>query len=414
MTLFWIITAAMILAAVWFIAPALLGRTREGDTSYAEANLSVYRDRLAELAAERDRGTLSEEEYEQGRRELENEIVRDVPGEEAGAERSGAASASGRRTLSGLMLLLPVLAVTLYFAVGRPGLIGESPATRLSQSEIQKYSRMAPEQRISQLRAHLSEHPKTAEAWVLLGQTYRAQEQFGDAVEAYGEARKLLGEEPQLLVQYAEAIALANGRRITERASALVNKALAKDPDNSLGLWLAGSAAMSRGDGEAAAKHWRKLAAQMPPDSDAIGMLKGYIAQAEGVSQESVTIDRPEQTAAAGPSMRVRVDLAAELKETADPGDTVFIFARAAQGPPMPVAVVRKQVQDLPVEVSLNDSQAMMPSRKLSSMDRVVVGARVSKNGQPTAQPGDLEGMTNPLKVKDGRQLSVTIDRRVE
>ncbi|KPV39733.1 hypothetical protein AN478_11580 [Thiohalorhabdus denitrificans] len=414
MTLFWIIVALLIVAAALAVVPALLGRSRASETSYSEANLAVFRDRLAELSAERDRGQITPEEYEQGRAELEREVLREVPGREEGAGGPGNRTGMGGKTLVGLLVGLPVVAVSLYLATGRPELVAEAPPTSLSEREIRSFSQMPPEQRASRLSAFLEENPRAGEAWVLLGQTYRAQGQFGEAVDAYRQARQLIGDEPQLLAHYAEAIALANDRELTGEVTELLDKALEKDPNNALALWMAGSAAMSRGDGEEAGQLWRRLAAQMPPDNRNVEMLKGYIAQAEGISPEEVSIDRPENEAAGGAAMAVRVELAGELQEQAEPGDTVFIFARAAQGPPMPVAAVRKRVEDLPVEVTLDDSQAMAGNRTLSSQERVVVGARISKGGQPQAQPGDLEGLTNPLKVRDGREVSVTIDQVVQ
>ncbi|MFP4560936.1 MAG: c-type cytochrome biogenesis protein CcmI [Thiohalorhabdus sp.] len=414
MTLFWITVAILIVAAALAVIPALLGRSRASETSYSEANLAVFRDRLAELAAERDRGEITPEEYEQGRAELEREVLREVPGSEDKESAPGPRTGIGGKTVVGLLVGLPVVAVSLYFATGRPQLVDEAPPTSLSEREIRSFSQMPPEQRASRLSAFLEEKPRTGEAWVLLGQTYREQGQFGEAVEAYRRARRLLGDEPQLLAHYAEAIALANDRELTGEVTELLDKALEKDPDNTLALWMAGSAAMSRGEGEEAGRLWRRLAAQMPPDNRNFEMLKGYIAQAEGISPEEVSIDRPESEASGGPAMKVRVELAGELREQTEPEDTVFIFARAAQGPPMPVAAVRKPVEELPVEVTLDDSQAMSGDRTLSSQERVVVGARISKGGQPQAQPGDLEGLTDPLSVRDGREVSVTIDQVVQ
>jgi cytochrome c-type biogenesis protein CcmH len=91
------------------------------------------------------------------------------------------------------------------------------------------------------------------------------------------------------------------------------------------------------------------------------------------------------------------VSLAPTLKAKADPQDTVFVFARAADGPRMPLAILRRQVKDLPLQFTLDDSMAMTPAAKLSSAQRVIVGARISKRGDATAQPGDLQGQSAPV-----------------
>jgi len=207
---------------------------------------------------------------------------------------------------------------------------------------------------------------------------------------------------------------MANGRHFTDRVNKLVDRALEMDAENSLALWLAGSADMTAGNGEEAAGHWRKLAGQMAPGSEGRRMLKGYIAQAEGVAPSEVTLADEGSGGGSGPQFEVQVDLDPALRDQAAAGDTVFIFARATQGPPMPVAAVRKRVDELPVTVTLNDSRAMMPSRTLSQQKEVVVGARISKSGRPMAQSGDLQGLSDPVAVDGDRSLSITIDSRVE
>lgn len=141
-------------------------------------------------------------------------------------------------------------------------------------------------------------------------------------------------------------------------------------------------------------------------------MIKGYIAQAEGVSASEVAIDRP-QDQGAGPELTVRVSLSGNFQGQAEPEQTVFIFARSPQGPPMPVAAVRKKVADLPATVTLSDSQAMTPERTLSQQDEVVVGARISKSGRPMASSGDLQGLSDPVPVEDGAKVEITIDSQV-
>jgi cytochrome c-type biogenesis protein CcmH len=232
-------------------------------------------------------------------------------------------------------------------------------------------------------------------------------------VAAYRRARELVGDQPQLLAQYAEAVAHANGSRVTDKARRLAARALEQDPDNQLALWIAGSGAMASGDGARAAELWRRLARQLPAGSDSASMIRGYIAQAEGKKASEVTIERADKGATAGPEIPVRITLAEDLRSHASPDDTVFIFARAPEGPPMPVAAVRKKVSDLPVEVTLSDAQAMMAGRKLSGLDRVVIGARVSKSGRPMAQSGDLEGTSDPMPVPPEGDVAITIDRQV-
>jgi len=411
MIVFWIIVAAMVVAAVAAVVPALLGRVSVPGTDHTATNIAIFRERLAELRTDREQGNLSPEQFDEARAELERDFAQEVPADTAGPG-SDRQPGRGRGTLAAVVVGVPVAAMLVYLAVGRPGLVAQPPATRMAQQQFKQYAQMPTAKRIPALKRYLDSHPRTGEAWFLLAQSYRQRDQYGDAVEAFARAHDLVGDQPQLLAGYAEALALSNDRQITDRAQNLALRALDKAPDNQLALWLAGSAAMADGDGDQASHYWRRLARQLPAGSDSVGMLKGYIAQAEGVSPDQISIDRPEPKAV-GPKITVRVSLSGNMAPQADPGDTVFIFARSPSGPPMPVAAVRKRVSDLPVEVTLSDAQSMMPQRKLSQQDKVVIGARVSKSGRPMAASGDLQGLSDPLTVEDGRQVDITIDSKV-
>ncbi len=410
MILFWLIVAVMIALAIAAVAPALLGRARPAGTDYTATNLAVYRDRLAELQAERDDGTLAPEQYQVARAELERDLAREVPAETE--SRSGGTGSGGRWPLGALVVAVPLVTLAFYMGLGRPDLLAEPPSVRIDPAQAGKFMRMDPAKRIPALEEYLADRPNAGEGWWLLGQAYQSRSQYGDAVEAYGRAHDLIGDEPNLLVNYAEAIAQANDRQLTPRAIELANRALELDPDNRLGLWLAGSGALGQGNDKRATSLWRRLARKFPAGSESERLVKGAIARAEGVSPAEVTIDRPGSEAA-GPRLSVRVALAPDLADQAAPEDTVFIFARSPEGPPIPVAAVRKQVADLPVTVTLSDAQAMVPERTLSQLDRVVVGARISKSGRAIAQSGDLQGLSDPVPVAETEKVRVTIDTDV-
>lgn len=409
MILFWLTLGILLIVAVLALAPPLLGRNAAPGGDYTTANAAVFRDRLAELRQELEAGNLTEEAFAQAREELEQEFAREIRHEEATAptQRSG-----GQGPLMAVAIILPVLALGLYLIVGRPGLVVEPPVTRMSQDQVKRFAQMSVGPRIARLQDYLDKRPRAGDAWILLGSAYREQEQFADAVSAYERARKLMGDQPQLLAQLAEAIANANDRRVSDRARKLAEKALERAPDHQLALWIAGSGAMAAGDREQAAELWRRLARQLPRDSDSARMIRGYIAQAEGKQPSEVTIEGQENSAAAV-EVPVEVGLAEDLREQAKPGDIVFIFARAADGPPMPLAAIRREVSDLPVRVTLSDDQAMMEGRGLASADQVVIGARITESGRPMAQSGDLEGTTDPVSLPAKGSVAVTIDRQV-
>jgi len=212
----------------------------------------------------------------------------------------------------------------------------------------------------------------------------------------------------QLLADYADALAMAQGRRLQGEPEKLIARALAIDPLNVKALLLAGTAAFNRNDYAGAVRHWERVLGAVPGESEMAQRIRASIAEAQGLEAGPRVAAKPETGAGFGEVMG-GVKVAPELAAKVGPGDTVFIFARAEQGSRMPLAILRKQGRDLPAEFTLDDSMAMSPAAKLSDHARVVIGARVSKTANATPSPGDLQGLTAPVKV-GANGVNVTID----
>ena len=227
---------------------------------------------------------------------------------------------------------------------------------------------------------------------------------FSEAADAYARAAVKAPRDAQLLVDFADALAMARGQSLQGEPEKLVLRALEIDPGNLKALALAGTAQYERKDFKGAANTWRRMLPLVPPGSEDARAIQGNIDEALALAGSA-----PAPTAKAGPALRGEVRLDAKLKGQASPDDTVFIFARAAEGPPMPLAVLRKRVRDLPVTFALDDSMAMAPQARLSGFPRVVVSARVSKSGQAAPQPGDLQGASGAV-ANDARGVRVVID----
>ena len=202
-----------------------------------------------------------------------------------------------------------------------------------------------------------------------------------------------------MLFRSADVLAMANGQRLAGDPEKLVERALQIDPDNLKALALAGSAAFNRGDFARAAALWERMLPLVAADSEDARVVRENVAQARAKAGAAVKL--------AG-----TVSLSPKLKGKAAPDDIVFIFARAAEGPRVPLAVLRKQVRDLPLSFSLDDSMAMAPGMNLSGFARVVVGARISKSGGAAPQPGDLQG-ASAVVANDAAGVKVVIDRVV-
>jgi len=246
-------------------------------------------------------------------------------------------------------------------------------------------------------------------------------ERFDDARAALEKAASLNQGDPQLLADLADSLAMTSGESLRGKPQELILRALALDPNNQKALWLAGTAAYEQSDYAEALKYWRKLYKMLPAGSETARTMEGNIAEAqallEGIDPSQVMSQAPTSQATAGASTgdataRVtgRVSLAADLRAKVGDDDTVFIFAKAVQGPPMPLAVQRAKVRDLPMDFELDDSMAMSPQMTLSRFPQVVVMARVSHSGNAMPQSGDLQGSSAPVAV-GSRVPEIKIDQ---
>ncbi|MFN0317366.1 MAG: c-type cytochrome biogenesis protein CcmI [Burkholderiales bacterium] len=409
MIVFWTLAAIMTLVALALVVIPLYGRSGRTDMGRGRVNVLVHQDRLSELEAERAQGLLSEEQYRAARKDLEDSLVRDAG--DLALDARGAAASSSRKGIVAAALVLPVAAWGLYLWLGQWDAI--ETTTLAQETPTAKHPEMASsaapemhqmEEMVARLEGRLKQAPGVAEDWVLLARSYGFLKRHGEAAQAFARAHKLKGDDPKLLADYAEALALANGNRMEGEPARLVKQALKRDPQNNKALWLAGVEGMQRGDKAGALAHWGRLKRQLPGGSSEAESLNAYIAQVEGVAS-------PDALGPAAVGVRIRVSLDPALKPRAAPGDAVFVFARAVQGPRMPLAIVRKQVKDLPLEMTLDDSHAMSPQMSLSGHDEVIVGARISKTGDAMARAGDSEGFSAPVKVGADKLAQVRIDR---
>jgi cytochrome c-type biogenesis protein CcmH len=378
MTLFAILAA--LLAAVLLVRLLLPPRSRR-PVSARDANVSIYRDQLRELEGDLSGGKITRDDYDRSRRELEARLLADV----AAADASPEPRRSPIRWTAGVAI--PLLAVGVYFTVGSPRMIEREAQETVTEQQIQAM--------VARLAARLRENPDDTDGWKMLGRSYAVLGRFTDAADAYARAATRAPRDAQLLTDFADALAMARGQSLQGEPEKLVLRALAIEPTNLKALALAGTAAYERKDFDRAARYWRRMLPLVPPDSEEARAIQANVDEALAMKGSRV--------------LRGEVRLAEKLKGSVSPDDVVFVFARAAEGPPMPLAVLRKRVRDLPIAFALDDSMAMAPAAKLSKFPRVVVSARVSKSGQAAPQPGDLQG-ASAMVANDASGVRVVID----
>lgn len=260
---------------------------------------------------------------------------------------------------------------------------------------------------LAALQARVATAPDDGDTWRELARARQAQRDFTAAAAAYAKARALLPEDAGLLADHADALAATQDRRLAGEPERLVERALRLDPDHPKALWLAATAALQRDDTARARSHWEHLQRLLPEDAPDRRVIDRNLAALDG-SGGPVTTEAG--TPAAPVRVYGRVDISPALRARVADDDTVFVFARAVDGPRMPLAVLRKRVRDLPFEFSLDDSLAMQPRLKLSGFDRVVVGARVSRDGSVAQQSGEPRGEFGPVPTRGGAAVRLLID----
>jgi len=373
-------------------------------------NISIYRDQLRELDADLAAGNISRERYDEAKRDIERRLIEES-GDALSAANTRAAPHSHRAAiLTGL--LVPLFAVALYVVVGNPdGLSPEKRAPDKREITAQQITDM-----VDKLAARLKEKPEDTEGWVMLGRSYSVLGRHADAVKAYETAVQRMPENAQLLADYAGAMAMAQGGQLLGEPEKIIARALTIGPDNPKVLAIAGTAAFEKKDYASAIAMWEKLQTLVPPDSEYARSLSAGIAEARARAKEAGA-PAPSVAAAANEGIPSQVSgvvqLAPALAARVAPGDTVFIFARAAEGSRMPLAILKKRASDLPAMFLLDDSLAMSPAAKLSGAAQVIVGARISKSGGAMPKSGDLEGYSAPLKV-GASGVAVLIDTEVK
>lgn len=404
MTLFWLLGAALAAAVlVWLLRPLFSGR-RSSVPSRNAANVSVYRDQMRELEADLAAGTLAREDYDRARAELEARLLHDVAASDAQPE-AGSAAHAGRRAAWALGAAVPVLALAVYLAVGSPSAIDRPPEPQVQQhASAAQVAAM-----VERLAARMRENPDDVDGWRLLGRSYSVMGRFNEAADAYAKAAARAPRDAGLLADFADVLAMARGRSLQGEPEQLALRALEIEPANLKALALAGTAAFERKDYAGAAAYWERMLPHVAPDSDDARAIQRNVAEARSLTSEKPAPRAEKKDVKTAQALRGTVSLSPKVKDQASPDDTVFVFARAAEGPPMPLAVARVRVRDLPYRFSLDDSMAMTPQLKLSAFPKVVVTARISKTGNATAQPGDLQGASAPVSNNAGA-VAVVID----
>lgn len=415
MTTFIIAAAIITLIALGILVLPLL-RTRNTVSYERQAqNIHYAKERQEELEAQLKNASISATDYEALKLEIESTLAHDIDIANNSTEKqTDGPRQSNKLVITLLAIFLPISALGFYLIVGTPESINPVSQAQPSQDQIQNL--------VSGLEKRLEETPNDLEGWQLLSQTYLTLGRYADAQRGYQRVLELGGETAHAYASLADATALASDGQITDEVSKYVQRALAINRDNRQALWLAGLGAAQIGDQVTAKTYWNRLVPLLDDAPQQQEELRTIIRDnfgdqpSDNIASQEQPIQSPASEATTAPQtgLTVKVSLGSEVAQLADANDFVFIFAKAKQGPPAPLAVKRLRVADLPTTVTLSDSDAMVAPMTLSKFEDVVISARVSKSGQPIAQTGDLQSKIVATKNTATETIELTISAIVK
>jgi cytochrome c-type biogenesis protein CcmH len=408
----------MILLALFIVVFPLRAQRKVDVLARDDAALSLYGQHLSDLQSDIDSGIIDKEQASIAKIELEHRLLHEMEGTEGEQEVKDTDHSRDWMTSTFLIILLPVFALALYYKLGQPQLTNQINTFQVNTANENTEQLPSIEELVVGLEQHQEETPGDEKGWWMLTRTYMALNRLEDARMSAEILYELSGDQADVLLLYANVLLLINEGNFTDKITSLVQQALSLDPDNINGLWLAGLGAENQSDYQAAMDYFHKLSPLIATDKAAVQQLNQVLEKLQG-SLEADTLVGESIRPGGGVDVKanegivVNVSLAPELVDQADPEDILFVFARAQDGMPMPVAVNRLSVADLPVSVVLNDAQAMMPSRLLSSFKEVQVMARISKSGNAIENSGDLKSDEKIVRVGNEETVVLKIDQLV-
>lgn len=413
---FWLIASVMVVMALLLIIPPLFRGDKNSPLNRKQQNIAIAKERFEDLMADLVRGDITRDQYSQARSELEQALYDDLDGLES---TTRPAAPRGRWAATVIGITLPTIACGLYFLLGTPEAVDlkNNPSAHIGTSSSEQVASI--DAMAEKLRNRLQSQPDDVKGWLMLARTYQVMGRDQQSVDIMAAVYQLDKDNPDVLVQYAYALIRTNGGNFEGQPAAMVSKALTRQPFHQSGLWLAGMAAAQKGQYAQALAQWQKLEPLLAEAPQDLQRLQGLIQQTRrkiGVTPPQTTptsVSTQDRDPTVEKMVRVAISLDSSLANKISENDSLFIYAQALSGPPMPLAVVRTTAGSLPLDVELNDDLAMMPAMKISKFAQVRISARISKSGDAIPRSGDFRGQVEPVKVGDSSVVRVIIKERV-
>ena len=436
---FWVLMILMLLVAIGILVYPLLKARQYSSLAYKDSNLTINDEKVKELDLDLQEGRIDQQYYKAAREELDRELLIDIPAETKETAGDHYTNAAKRHPALALMIsvFVPMLALLLYLDLGMHNASDESFVASQQQQSTDKQPSI--EEMTRKLEAKIEKEGGSVKDWIMLGRSHKYLGENEQAAKAFAVALEQDTDNAQVMLELAEVLALNNNRVFSDDALALVLKAQALEPDNPNTLWFAGVAEFQRGNHHEAITHLMNLlpltggdvevmksvisviaksrqalvdaGEDMPALEKMIG-LESMMAEARVASKaaSAEAENKPVSTGSAETRLEVLVDVSDQVKQKFEASDIVFVYAKAKQGPRMPLAAKRITLAELPATIVLDDSMAMVEGMNMSAFDELVISARVTKTGSAIAQSGDYIGQMDVTDKSAGTKLNIVID----
>ena len=408
MIVFTVIGTVMLASALWLLLWPLLTRSARTTIPRHELNVRIAQQRLAEITTELKNEQLSDADFNTAQTDLEDSLLTDIQPE----ERSASLKQSGPLPVLIVATLFPIAVIALYLILGSANYLSTEDQTATTDT-----SARSPDALLAELKLRLEQNPTDREGWAILANAMMSLGDYTQAVDAYEKLYALTGDDAEVLVGYADALAMLEGGTLNDRVITLLDRALKIDPEQPQALWLAGMAAEARGDLPGALEHWHRLKPALHADPQTQSKLQALIDRVTelAVSQGLAVADHPQtvqrlKRPAAPVTLTVRIETAPALATQIESSHTLYVYARSNTGDRMPVAAVRRSAGELPLELVLDDRSSLMGTSVLSDYNTVTLRAHISRTGDAIRQPGDLVSESIPVDLTTTDHITLMIE----
>jgi len=433
--MFWVLTVLMLLLAIGLLVFPLLRVRQSSSVAYKDSNLKINDEKLKELELDLKEGRIDQHFYKLAREELDRELLIDIP--DVSKENAAQHYTNEARRHPALALVIslfvPVLAFLLYLEMGMHSASDETFAVSQEASAQQP----SIEEMMRKLEEKIEKEGGTVEEWIMLGRSQKYLGNNQQAANAFAVALEQDVDNAQLMLERAEVLALSNDRVFSDEARALVLRAYELQPENPNSLWFIGVAEFQQGNYRQSIKYLVKLLPMAGGEEDVMKSIVTIVARSrqalldagedvpeldEMLGLEQIRADAqvaeaaiatPADPSATATTLRVAVDVSDDVRAKFSESDVVFVYAKAKQGPRMPLAAARLTLGALPATVTLDDSMAMVEGMNLSAFDQLVVSSRVTRTGSAIAQSGDYIGQLDVTEKNADVTLNIKIDTLV-